>query len=312
MRVKIHLSFVIFLVVFTALIFPGTDEKPVCEWLKKPVDDSTFKAYLEFFAYDTNLPFETESLEVKDNEGIRKERLLFLSTPGERIYANLYSAASASAGKEASLIFIHGGTALGKDDPRYNVMAGVFVRAGWKVLSIDLKYFGERRTDIFKIFSEEEKHEKLYNNPSAYLTWMIQNVKDIKRSVDFFIKERNADPKRIGLIGRSRGAVVGTIAAGVEQRLSPIVLLYGGHFDLLERDHKGSACPANYIGRISPRPILMINGTRDADFIKETSVDPMYNLAKQPKRIIWVEGGHGAMNEESQSEMLDWLRENLK
>jgi dienelactone hydrolase len=312
MRGKIHLSFVIFLITFKALISLGNDEKPVCEWLKKPADDSTYKAYLEFFAYDKDLPFETQSLEVQEHEGIRKEHLSFLSTPGERVYANLYSAISPSSENEPSLIFIHGGTALGKDDPRYNIMAGIFVRGGWKVLSIDLKQYGERRTDLFKVFSEEEKHKKLYNNPSAYLTWMIQNVKDIKRSVDFLIGEKSADPGRIGLIGRSRGAVVGTIAAGVEQRLSPIVLLHGGHFDLLEREHQGPACPANYVGRISPRPLLMINGTRDADFIKETSVDPMYNLAKQPKRIIWIEGGHGVMTDEAQSEMLDWLRENHK
>jgi ribosomal protein L24E len=52
----------------------------------------------------------------------------------------------------------------------------------------------------------------------------------------------------------------------------------------------------------------MINGTRDADFIRETSVDPMYKLAKQPKKIIWVEAGHGVITDEARSEMLDWLR----
>ncbi len=311
MRGKIHLFFVIFLMALTALISPSTEEKPVCEWLKKPVDDSTYKAYLEFFAYDKDLPFETQSLEVNEHEGVRKEHLSFLSTPGERVYANLYSAASPSSEKEPAFIFIHGGVGMGKDVPRFDVMARLFVRAGWKTLFIDMKFFGERRTDFLKTFSEDEKHEKLYNNPSAYLTWMIQNVKDVKRSVDFLIHERNTDPKRIGLIGISRGAVVGAVAAGVEQRVSPIVLLWGGHFDLLEREHKGPACPANYIGRISPRPLLMVNGTRDADFIKETSVDPMYNLAKQPKKIIWIEGGHAVMNDEAQSEMLDWLRENL-
>ncbi len=305
-------SIVVLLMMSIVFVSLGMEEKPVCEWLKKPVDDSTFKAYLDFFGYDRNLPFETQSIETKEHEGIRKEHLSFISTPGERVYALLYNAVKPSSGMDPFLIFIHGGSALGKDNPRYNVMAGTYVRAGWRVFSIDLKHYGERRTDLFKVFSEKEKHEKLYNNPSAYLTWMIQNVKDVKRSVDFLIEEKSADPERIGLIGRSRGAVVGTIAAGVEVRLSPIVLFYGGHFDLLEREHKGPACPANYIGRISPRPLLMINGTHDADFIKETSVDPMYDLAKQPKKIIWVEGGHGAITDEAQSEMLDWLRKNLK
>jgi dienelactone hydrolase len=307
-----RLSFVIFFATSAAMGFIGAEEKPVCEWLKKPVDDSTFKAYLEFFAYDKALPFETQSLDIEEHEGVRKEHLSFLITPGERMYANLYSAVSPSTEKEPALIYIHGGVGMGKDVPRFDVVARLFARAGWKILFIDMKFFGERRTDFLKTHSEEEKHEKLYNNPPAYLTWVIQTVKDVRRSVDFLIDERNVDLERIGLIGFSRGAVVGTVAAGVEKRLSPIVLLYGGHFDLLEREHKGPACPANYIGRISPRPILMINGIRDADFIKETSVDPMYKLARQPKKIIWVDGGHAAMTDEARSEMLDWLRENSK
>lgn len=312
MRGKIRLTFVIFLIATIASISLGAEEKHVCEWLKKPVDDSTFNAYLEFFTYDKNLPFEAQSLEVKDLEGVRKEHLSFLSTPGERVYANMYSSVSPTSEKEPALIYIHGGVGMGKDVPRFDVEARLLVRAGWAILLIDMKFFGERRTDFLKSFSEEEKHEKLYNNPSAYLTWMIQNVKDIKRSIDFLIDERGVDPERIGLLGLSRGAVVGTVVAGVEQRLSPIVLLWGGHFDLLEREHKGPACPANYISRISPRPLLMINGTRDADFIRETSVDPMFNLARQPKKIIWVEGGHAVMTDEVQSEMLDWLREHSK
>lgn len=307
-----YLFIVLFLLMLNALVFSNSDEKPVCEWLKKPVDDSTFEAYLEFFTYDKDLRFETQSIEIEDREGVRKEHLSFMSTPGERVFANLYSAVRPSEEKEPALVYVHGGSGLGKDVPRFDVIARLFARAGWKILFIDMKFFGERRTGLLKTFSEEEKHEKLYNNPSVYLTWAVQTVKDVKRTVDFLIDERSADPMRVGLIGFSRGAVVGMIAAGAEQRLSPVVLLWGGHFDLYEREHKGPACPANYIGRISPRPLLMINGTRDTDFIKETSVMPMYNLAKQPKRIIWIDGGHAAMTDEVQSEMLDWLRKNLR
>ena len=79
-----------------------------------------------------------------------------------------------------------------------------------------------------------------------------------------------------------------------------------------EREHLPAACPANYIGRISPRPLLMINGTRDTDFIKETSVDPLFELAKDPKKIIWLEAGHSAMPEEARSELLKWLQKHMK
>ena len=32
------------------------------EWLERPVDDATFASYLDFFAYDREVPFEVRSL----------------------------------------------------------------------------------------------------------------------------------------------------------------------------------------------------------------------------------------------------------
>lgn len=287
-------------------------EQAACKWLEKPVDDQTFKTYLDFFTYDQRLPFKLQSIEVKEHEGIRKEHLSFQSTPEERVFANLYSVAGQSLKKGPALILLHGGSPQGKDSPYNDNTAELLARGGWIVLAIDLQYFGERSTNLLTKFTEKEKHERLYNKPSIYLTWMIQNVKDISRSFDFLVDHVGVAPKRIGLIGISRGAVVAPIACGAEHRLAAIVLLYGGHFDALERDHLPAACPANYIGRISPRPLLMINGTRDADFIKETSVSPLYMLAKQPKKIIWVEGGHGSITEDARATMLLWLQENAK
>ena len=287
-------------------------DQAACKWLEKPVDDQTFKTYLDFFTYDQRLPFKLQSIEVKEHEGIRKEHLSFQSTPEERVFANLYSVAGQSLKKGPALILLHGGSPQGKDSPYNDNTAELLARGGWIVLAIDLQYFGERSTNLLTKFTEKEKHERLYNKPSIYLTWMIQNVKDISRSFDFLVDHVGVAPKRIGLIGISRGAVVAPIAGGAEHRLAAIVLLYGGHFDALERDHLPAACPANYIGRISPRPLLMINGTRDADFIKETSVSPLYMLAKQPKKIIWVEGGHGSITEDARATMLLWLQENAK
>jgi len=311
---KYYYNFVILIILgsFIILLPLVAKEQAACKWLEKSVDDQTFKTYLDFFTYDQHLPFKLQSIEVKEHEGIRKEHLSFQSTPEERVFANLYSVAGQSLKKGPALILLHGGSPQGKDSPYNDNTAELLARGGWIVLAIDLQYFGERSTNLLTKFTEKEKHERLYNKPSIYLTWMIQNVKDISRSFDFLVDHVGVAPKRIGLIGISRGAVVAPIAGGAEHRLAAIVLLYGGHFDALERDHLPAACPANYIGRISPRPLLMINGTRDADFIKETSVSPLYMLAKQPKKIIWVEGGHGSITEDARATMLLWLQENAK
>jgi predicted esterase len=283
-----------------------TQEETGCEWLDKPVDDATFKTYLEFFVYEKDLPFDLEIIDTTEKEGVRKEHLSFQSTRGERVYANFYSATGSSLEKEPTLILLHGGVALGKDSPTPNVLAEQTTRTGWRMLAIDMKYYGERKTDLLKTFSSKEKRENLYNNPPTYLAWVIQTVKDVSRSFDFLVKKKGADPKKISLVGFSRGAVVGTIAGAIERRIMAIMLFHGGHSSRGIK-HVPAACPANYVGRISPRPLLMMNGTKDIIFDKDLAVLPLYNLAGEPKKIIWVEGGHGARSDEALTEVRKWM-----
>lgn len=282
-------------------------------WLSRPVDDQTFQTYLDFFAYDKKLPFDPRVLDTEEKEGVKREHLSFQSTRGVRVYAHLYRASGPASRQGPSVILLHGGGPEGKDNPGVRLMAPLIARAGSSVLAIDMQYFGERASDVLTTFTEQEKHDRLYNRPPAYLAWVTQTVKDVSRSLDFLVEQRGADTRRIGVIGMSRGAIVATIAGAADRRLAAVALLYGGHFDALEREHLPAACPANYIGRISPRPLLMINGAHDTDMIKETSVEPLQRLAKQPKTILWEESGHQAvLTEEHRSFLLRWLHESLK
>ena len=299
------------LLLFTAVPCGHAQDQPLADaWLTQPVDEATFQTYLDFFAYDRNLPFDQQVIDVEEEEGIRKEHFSFQSTPGERVFANYYSPVVSIDQKGPAVIVLHGGGPTGKD--RMHAYCTLLTRAGWHVLAIDLQYYGERSTDLLTTFTEQEKHERLYNQPSTFLAWVTQTVKDVSRSFDYLVEHKNAEPERIGLLGFSRGAQVGAIAGATERRLAAVVLLYGGHFDALEREHLPAACPANYIGRISPRPLLMINGNFDTDYNKDTSVLPLYRLAKSPKLIRWTDTGHGRVPEEERSAMLQWLRENLK
>lgn len=312
MKQPFRLAIAVGLVMLGPLSAFPQGERPSCKWLEKPVDDQTFKTFQDFFTYDRHLPFKMQSLEVSESEGIKKEHLSFQSTPGEHIFANLYRSAGADFKKIPALIFIHGGSAQGKNAPYCINLTETYARAGWAVLAIDMKYFGERSTDLLTAFTEKEKHDRLYNNPPLFLDWVIQTVKDIQRSFDFLVDQVGMNSKRIGLVGISRGAVMGAIVGGIEHRLAATALLYGGHFDALETGHLPAACPANYIGRISPRPLLMVSATQDTDFIRETSVLPLYNLAKPPKKIVWTEGGHGVLTDAARSQILQWLQENIK
>ena len=49
------------------------------EWLRQPVDDATFASFLEFFAYDHDLPLEVEVLSTEEAAGVEIQHLSFLS-----------------------------------------------------------------------------------------------------------------------------------------------------------------------------------------------------------------------------------------
>jgi dienelactone hydrolase len=181
-------------------------------------------------------------------------------------------------------------------------------RAGWTVLSIDFLHWGGRHTGLLQTYSETEKHERLYNQPAAYLEFVTQTVKDVSRSYDFLVRERGVAPGRVALVGFSRGAQLAMIAGGADRRLAAVALLHGGHFDFYETGHRAAACPANYIGRISPRPVLMINGENDGDYLPESAVRPLQRLLKEPKRVIWTDAGHGFLSEDDRTALVDWLR----
>lgn len=287
-------------------------EKLADEWLAKPVDDRTFKTYLDFFAYERRVPFELKVIDTTERDGIRKEHLSFQSTPGVRVFANLYQPIGSTPRNLPALVFLHGAGIGGKDARPSVLMSETLTRVGYTVLAIDQQYWGERSTDLLTTFTEQEKHEKLYNQPSMYLGWVAQNAKDVGRSFDLLAEQRGVDPKRIGLFGSSRGAILSSIVGAVDRRFAAVVLNLGAHFDALERGHLPAACPANYIGRISPRPLLMLNGLYDQDHIKETSVDPLYRLARAPKEILWSEAGHAPPSEKNQTAMLQWMRAHIK
>ncbi len=279
------------------------------EWLRRPVDDRTFRTYLSFFEYDRQQPLDVRVIGAEEIEGIRRETLTYQSGPGVRVTARIFHAPG--GGARAGLVMLHGGVAPGKDSPAFRALGEFFARAGLTTLIFDLQYFGERKTDLLATFTEAEKHEKLYNQPSAYLAWVTQTVKDAGRGYDLLV-ERGVDPGRIGLVGVSRGGQLGLIVGGADARFAAVASLIAGHFDALEHGHHGAACPANYIGRISPRPLLMVNGNLDADYNRQISVEPLQRHAKDPKRFIWHEAGHTLPDEQTRAVIVQWLREHLR
>ncbi len=277
-------------------------------WLTNPVNDATFQTYLEFFAYNKSLPFDVVIGATTTEQGIVRQHVTYRSTPGMLVTAYLYRPESPTGGSRGGVIYLHGGTGRGKEARIGAQLAVLMARDGWTVLAIDLWHYGERNTGLLTTYNQREKSEKLYNEPTTYLTFVTQTVKDVSRGYDYLVQERGVDADRVFLIGHSRGAVLSSIAGAADTRLAGVALLHGGHFGLLVQSHRPAACPANYIGRISPRPVLVFNTTNDGYFLPETTIRPWIRLARDPMEVHWTDTPHGFMSEEDRSTMLAWLR----
>lgn len=102
------------------------------------------------------------------------------------------------------------------------------------------------------------------------------------------------------------------IIGAADKRFAAVAALFGGHFDANETGHLPAACAANHIGRISPRPFLMMNGTQDEDYNRESAVLPLYQIARNPKQLIWLDTGHVFPPAEQLPQVTRWLAEHLK
>jgi poly(3-hydroxybutyrate) depolymerase len=286
----------------------GVHQEAEDEWLTHPVDDATFRTYLEFFTYDADFPLDVEVTALQTSDGIRRERLSFVSTAGQRVTAVLVRSASDHPAGRPAAVLTHGGGAAGKDGASTQAWAALLARAGWVVLAIDLWHYGDRNDGLLVTFTQEEKNGRLYSNHANYLEFIIQSAKDVGRSVDYLVGEQDVDPERIIYVGLSRGAVVGTIVGAVETRLAGVALVFGGHRQSLAQSHVAAACPANYIGRISPRHLLMLNGTEDTIFSRESAVVPLQRLVGEPHEFLWFETGHGGFSTpETMAALMSWL-----
>ncbi|MDT8436119.1 MAG: hypothetical protein RRA92_05120 [Gemmatimonadota bacterium] len=274
------------------------------EWLEEPVDRATFESWRPFFSYDAGLPFDLRSISVEEDEGIRVERVAFTSTAGETVFADYYAVRAARRDRP-HVVLVHGGLRSGKESVR--PIATLLVRRGYGVIAIDMPYFGERDTGLLRSFDEADKHEHLYNRPSTYQEWVLQIIRDAGRTIDLLVEHYGASPGRIAYVAFSRGAQVGYMVVGAEPRFRAAALMYGGHFDRGETGHLAAACPANYIGRIAPRPLWLLNGTFDGDYDRKRSVEPLHRHAGEPTEVVWVETGHQLPRLEDLERMADWL-----
>lgn len=65
-------------------------------------------------------------------------------------------------------------------------------------------------------------------DPAKLVVTMAQGIWDVRRTIDWIVSNRELDAHRIGIAGTSLGAIVSSLAFGIEPRISAACFLLGG------------------------------------------------------------------------------------
>lgn len=247
---------------------------------------------LEYYGYDRAVPLEDSVQVISNNTGASVSRFFFTSVNEQRV-TGLLSIPDSAKRPAPIVILIHG---LGDSKEADYIRFGTryFLDNGYAVLRIDLYGHGERKTRIFD-----------FDLTGDYRYWtrniITQSVFDLRRAVDFIEAQNDLDAQRIGYFGVSLGGIIGTLFCGVEERIKvPVIVLAGGQLNLLyekqgfsseAKDFVSMVEPLNFVDRIAPRPLLMLNAKND-EVVPPLMSKLLFRKARKPKEIIWYDAKH--------------------
>lgn len=272
-------------------------------------------------AYDRALPLNAEVKEKSVEGGVRLLSVSYSSTHGERVPALLALPAEAKSPLPC-IVLMHG---LGGSKEGMKPFWVELTKAGYACFAIDAVFHGER--------PKGPGGQALLLYPYSGRDALAQTVIDLRRGLDFLQTRDEIDPKRIGYVGLSMGAILGSITAGVDERIAAVALIVGGgDWNVLleksvlslagDKNLKDKAArapiataldpldPVHWVGHISPRPVLMINGDLD-NIVPVESNKALHTAAKEPKKVVWYSGGHFPPPDLVRRELLSWFADHL-
>ncbi|MDE2127002.1 MAG: alpha/beta fold hydrolase [Armatimonadetes bacterium] len=243
---------------------------------------------LSLYAYDASLPLNA-TLKPMDATATHTRYLLSYDSVHDQRVPAILSLPVGFVAPWPAVILLHG-SGGNKDSSYIQWAAEMLNREGYAALSIDTQYCGDRR--------KPGVSGNVYM-PDSYRmrdAW-VQTVVDLRRAVDYLDSRSDIAPKHIGFLGFSQGAMLGAVFGGVDRRVSCVCLAVpgGGFVNVVKHIDRypllksywpekatpsvmrkvemiaGVTDPIHYIGRIAPRPLMMIVANQDQVIPPESS-----------------------------------------
>jgi dienelactone hydrolase len=159
-----------------------------------------------------------------DAGAYRAEAFSYATEAGERVPGVFFKAAAAKD-RRPVVIFLHG---TGSRKEEFLALMRTFADRGFASAAIDARHHGARIAPKYGPGNEQyfaamlETYRTGKGRPYLYDT-----VWDVMRLVDYLETRADVDPKRIGVMGISKGGTEAYLAAAVDPRISAAVPIIG-------------------------------------------------------------------------------------
>lgn len=252
------------------------------------------------FGYDAETDLDPVEDRLRTTPLARATEVEYTTYDGERVPAAFTVPRS---DRPYRCVIFQGGLGSTREDQVF--IAGQLVARDYGVFTIDPRFTGERATrEVDPAIAAED--------PKLFARMIRQTVIDLRRAIDYLEGRPECDEEGVGYIGTSLGAILGAALAGTDERVRAAALLVGGgdwrelilgtddFLSGLERHPAQFAAalerlapfdPVRWVKRISPRPVLIVNGRKDGAIARRSAL-ALQRAAREPKEIFWFPGGH--------------------
>lgn len=154
--------------------------------------------------------------------GIAQTHFSFASGAEQRVPGVLLKATN-SPGRRPAVIALHG---TGGSKQSLLRLLRDLAGKGFIALAIDAPHHGERTRAGNGSVAYQEAIIRAWREPREH-PFYYDTVRDVMRLVDYLETRKDVDPKRIGLIGFSKGGIEAYLAAAVDTRIAVAVPCIG-------------------------------------------------------------------------------------
>jgi dienelactone hydrolase len=314
----VSLGILICFVAGTGVMLSVSPKEQQIDLDKQLLSDDAFKAILQFYQYDKDIPLDPIVIKQSENEEYTLEKITFKGAD-ELLVPGYFAVPKKGTPPYPCILQLHGMT-LSKEqwweEDSWHMgppLSPKLLENGFAVLAIDYPLHGERSI----LYGYENTARMVFRKRMIYRfrNMVISGVIDCRRALDYLESREEIDSTRLGVIGSSLGGTMSLLLTGVDSRIkvatalvAPTVIrpIYEGQPDI------SSIAPYNFVRAFNQRPVLMLMGKNDDFNYTVEGAKALYDLIEGDSKEIYFYGCGHRLPEEHISKAMEWFVKHLK